>query len=121
MAAILPRQILHNWRPANGHVPPLGLFDADAGWYRHGMRLQRNAHGVVLNWNPLTLAMDDLEDWVRAVLPRVPRGYVMGAYFDVCGRDAAGNHVERRIGRERRLGPQGYSQRIAHGPQRPWA
>ena len=102
-APILPRQILHNWRPINGHVPPPGLFEADAGWYRHGMHLQRNAHGVVLSWNPLAAAMDDLEEWVQAVLPRLPQGYVMGAYFDVCGHDGAGNPVERRLPHPRHL------------------
>ena len=64
MAAILPRHTLHNWQPCPGHVPPPGLFDADMGWYMHGMQLRRNGQGVVLNWNPLAAAMDDLEDWV---------------------------------------------------------
>ena len=67
-AHILPRHLLHHWRPSNGHVPPPGLFEADAGWYRHGMQLQRNAVGVVANWNPLAEAMDDLEQWVDVLL-----------------------------------------------------
>ena len=103
---------MHHWRPSNGHVPPPELFEADARWYRHSLQLQRDAMGVVINWNPLAQAMDHLDDWVGVVLPNVPPGYVMGAYIDVCGRDGAGNEVERRIGRARRLGRQGYRQRI---------
>ena len=118
-AHILPRQILHNWRPSNGHMPPQGLFEADAGWYRHGMQLQRSARAWCLNWNPLAQAMDDLDDWVAAVLPNVPRGYVMGAFIDVCGRDGAGNPIERRIGRARTLVPTGL--RAAHRAKDPRA
>ena len=111
MAAILPRHVVHQWRPLHGHVPPMGLFQGDAHWYRHRMRLRRDDDDEIVDLDPLVGALDDLEDWVREVLPRVPHGYTLYAYFDVVGTDDEGEEMQARVER-RPLGVPGWRQRL---------
>ena len=90
---ILPRNTIARWRVHHDIPPPdrvVWFGRADACFYRHAVRMYRTSDGdpVFLNAQgaitaPLAGALDDLQTWVVAVLPRLPNGCVMEAFFDV--------------------------------------
>ena len=84
MNRILPRHTAHGWEHTSDwtqRVPGGAL--ADRSIYRHSLHLTRPEEGEATEWDPLTDAMVDLRAWLQAVLPRVPQGFELRAWFTV--------------------------------------
>ena len=85
MGDILPRHTLHNWGHTSNWTQrmPDGGALRDRSIYRHSLQLTRPEEGDDMQWDPLAGAMADLRAWLGAVLPVVPQGYELRAWFTV--------------------------------------